>query len=242
MKRLFQCIECGKVFEAVSPAEVSELTPNMYWSTGGALLNEHYSICPDCQEYALYIQKIQCPCCDKLFDISPLDESKMKSAEDLKAAYWKKGTEYYTQCPKCGIVIPIDKSSRPKQAKRPLLIELHATNIAILDAVYRLHIESDEEFAKRFEHDVSGCGGLCNSFTKEIYIAQRDTEPEGKETRDEMVKMALRHEIVHAFLFESGIDQNSWPTDAWGVNEEMVEWFSIQGPKIYQAWKEADAL
>ena len=41
-------------------------------------------------------------------------------------------------------------------------------------------------------------------------------------------KKNLRHEIVHAFLFESGLAENS----EWAYNEEMVDWIAKQGPKI----------
>ena len=53
----------------------------------------------------------------------------------------------------------------------------------------------------------------------------------------------LRHEIVHAFLYESGlhVNANVWH-GAWPESEEMVDWFAIQGPKIYAAWQEADCL
>lgn len=47
----------------------------------------------------------------------------------------------------------------------------------------------------------------------------------------------LRHEITHAFLHESGLRACSW-----GDNEEIVDWIAHQGPKLYQAWKEAGAL
>lgn len=46
------------------------------------------------------------------------------------------------------------------------------------------------------------------------------------------------NEIVHAFLLESGLDENS----EWARNEELVDWIAIQGPKIWKAWQEADAV
>ncbi len=56
------------------------------------------------------------------------------------------------------------------------------------------------------------------------------------------MKATLRHEIVHAFLGESGLSANSNESDAWARNEEMVDWFALQGPKIYKAWQEAGAV
>jgi uncharacterized membrane protein len=51
-------------------------------------------------------------------------------------------------------------------------------------------------------------------------------------------KRILRHEIIHAFLFESGLADDSNSADAWAVNEEMVDWFARQAPKIYKVYKE----
>lgn len=56
-------------------------------------------------------------------------------------------------------------------------------------------------------------------------------------------KETLRHEIVHAFFFESGIADNGLAFDgSWAKNEEMVDWFALQGLKIYKAWQEAGAV
>ena len=52
----------------------------------------------------------------------------------------------------------------------------------------------------------------------------------------------MRHEITHAFLNESGLDANASDTDCWAKNEEMVDWFAIQSPKIYKAFNEVGAL
>lgn len=51
-------------------------------------------------------------------------------------------------------------------------------------------------------------------------------------------KKVLRHEIIHAFLHESGLDWSAAPADCWAVNEEMVDWFAIQSPKIFKVFRE----
>lgn len=48
----------------------------------------------------------------------------------------------------------------------------------------------------------------------------------------------LRHEIIHAFLYESGMDACSASADNWATNEEMVDWFAIQSPKIFKVFRE----
>lgn len=53
-------------------------------------------------------------------------------------------------------------------------------------------------------------------------------------------KKILRHEIIHAFLFESGLECNSLKTYNWAENEEMVDWFAIQSPKIFDVFNDLD--
>lgn len=50
-------------------------------------------------------------------------------------------------------------------------------------------------------------------------------------------KSVIRHEIIHAFLYESGLDSCSW-----AANEEMVDFFAMQFPKLLQIFKEADCI
>lgn len=83
--------------------------------------------------------------------------------------------------------------------------------------------------------------GFCDETTKEIVVETYegdDGRPGVKAKLSVQRKKILRHEIVHAFAFESGLAENS----SWAQNEEMVDWIAIQGPKIWKAWKEAGAL
>lgn len=73
--------------------------------------------------------------------------------------------------------------------------------------------------------------------TEKQYIALNDAEAE------EYRKKTLRHEIVHAFLNESGLSANaSIPQGGWAKNEETVDWIAIQFPKMLKAFKKAGAL
>lgn len=69
-----------------------------------------------------------------------------------------------------------------------------------------------------------------DSYKKQIIITNRHNN--NKTIKDKI----KRHEIVHAFLYESGLDCN---TD-WATNEEMVDWFAIQFPKLQKIYKELD--
>ena len=89
--------------------------------------------------------------------------------------------------------------------------------------------------------------GFCDSVTKQIVLCNMLTYPGFDETEKyaEMYKkQVLRHEIVHAFLNESGLQANSGIINniGWAKNEEMVDFFALQGLKLYEAWKSVDAI
>lgn len=115
--------------------------------------------------------------------------------------------------------------------------------INVLVTEYSITIKrfDEDEYFKRME-----CSGYCSGSLKEIVLCEMSTYPNWEDaTKAEcsiQEKEILRHEIVHAFLNESGLANNSGETDAWARNEEMVDWFAIQGPKIYKAWKDARAI
>lgn len=86
-------------------------------------------------------------------------------------------------------------------------------------------------------------GGYCDGTMKEIVILNLTTVPEWKNTPKEVAerreKETIRHEIIHAFLNESGLGWNSLPIEqAWAKNEEMVDWIAIQYPKISKVFRE----
>lgn len=83
--------------------------------------------------------------------------------------------------------------------------------------------------------------GFCDETTKEIVVETYegdDGKPGIKAKLDVQRKKNVRHELVHAFLFECGLAENS----DWAQNEELVDWIAIQGPKIWKAWQEAGAV
>ena len=55
---------------------------------------------------------------------------------------------------------------------------------------------------------------------------------------DEMQRRTLRHELVHAMAYESGLDDNS----EWAMNEEMTAWVANQAPKMFEVFSLANAI
>lgn len=111
--------------------------------------------------------------------------------------------------------------------------------ICILGTEYEI-IETDEETENRLKK----VWGFCDFNTKQIYINNDVT----KETEDSCKnlqyfrKKVIRHEILHAFLYESGLKENSEDVRAWAEHEEMVDWFAIQIPKIVEVYKQLNIL
>lgn len=84
-------------------------------------------------------------------------------------------------------------------------------------------------------------GGYCSSTAKEIVLLDLKTVPEWANEPREVIsrqeRETMRHEIIHAFLNESGLGWNSLPLEsAWAKNEEMVDWIAIQFPKIHKVF------
>ena len=116
--------------------------------------------------------------------------------------------------------------------------------VSILGTPYEIIVkkyDDEEAFERR------SIAGFCDGYAKEIVSCDmhtyKDWENDTEKTIVECQKETTRHEIVHAFFYESGLWDSSLGIDnSWAKNEEMVDWIAIQGAKIYNAWKEADAL
>lgn len=111
--------------------------------------------------------------------------------------------------------------------------------VNVLGTPYAILFKKKSE-EKLFEDSADG---YCDKTTKEIVILEADENRDPAEVSnfEEYQKQVIRQEIVHAFHMESGL-QASFDVRDEGFPEVIVDWFAIQGPKIMQAWKEADAL
>ena len=116
--------------------------------------------------------------------------------------------------------------------------------INILGTFYTVIVkkyDEDEAFEKE------SCDGYCDGYAKEIVVCDLHTYKGWESAPERSIiqaqKSTLRHEIVHAFFNESGLEQNANSVEgSWARNEEMIDWIAIQGEKIYKAWKEAEAI
>lgn len=88
----------------------------------------------------------------------------------------------------------------------------------------------DDEFLEK-------CDGYCDKSVHLIVIGVREKDCE-LDDFDAYQRKVLRHEIVHAFLFESGL-QESW-THNTGHDETYVDWIASQWPKIAAVFEQLD--
>lgn len=107
--------------------------------------------------------------------------------------------------------------------------------INVLGTEYTVYLTPKSEDPRLEDNDgyTDTSEKLC--VVDDLEHAEKDTFAKGdlKKYR----KQVIRHELLHAFLFESGLDVNSW-----AYNEELVDWIAIQFPKIAQAFTEADCM
>lgn len=88
--------------------------------------------------------------------------------------------------------------------------------------------------------------GITNDAAREIIIenVKMTNDPLAFDMQSQYInqKRVLRHELIHAYLYESGLGDSSNSCDAWAVNEEMVDWFARNSPKIFATFKELKCL
>ena len=111
--------------------------------------------------------------------------------------------------------------------------------VNILGTNYEIIFKNTDEETRLKEN-----WGFTDFYAKEIYITddmEKETENSCKNLIDFKNKV-MRHEILHAFLYESGLRENSNSSIAWAENEEMIDWFAIQIPKIVKVYKELNII
>ena len=75
---------------------------------------------------------------------------------------------------------------------------------------------------------------MCETCAHKIVVADLEDTDETFENLADFKKRVLRHELVHAFLAESGLRSDS----EWAEEEEMVDWIAIQFPKMMKVFQE----
>lgn len=101
--------------------------------------------------------------------------------------------------------------------------------IDVLGREYTISIVAIEDDETLNEQDLDG---YCEHEDAKIVIRKKDNPKN--------MNAAIRHELIHAFLFESGLGFNWEHNTAMGHDENFVDWFALQYPKIHKLFQKLE--
>lgn len=104
--------------------------------------------------------------------------------------------------------------------------------INILGTEYKIKQTSDKKDERLIDRD-----GYCDVYEKVIGLETDHNwnDPHCINNIDQFYKKIKRHEIIHAFFHESGLED-------YGENEQLVDWIAWQFPKILKVINDINAL
>lgn len=112
--------------------------------------------------------------------------------------------------------------------------------VNILGTPYKIDFRTNTQDSK-----LKLCDGYCDYSIKQIVCLKRTDKDKTEldlQNLKTIERRLLRHEIIHAFIYESGLWTDSFNTQSWAMNEEMTDWIALQFPKIYKVYKQLNIL
>ena len=107
-----------------------------------------------------------------------------------------------------------------------------AIEVDVLGTIYSI-VKSNKANDVKLE----SLAGYCDTSVKQIVIDTFKTDNMSMADLDKYEQEIIRHELVHAFLNESGLSDSSW-----GANEEIVDWIALQFPKMLRVFEELNVI
>ena len=110
--------------------------------------------------------------------------------------------------------------------------------VNILGTTYTIEERTEDEDAI-----LKGVDAYCDRTTKEIVIVKLDSDNCTIHNPEWYRNKLIRHEIIHAFLFESGLGECSeWNKNDSQHSEQIVDWLAIQFPKIQKVFEKVGCI
>lgn len=103
---------------------------------------------------------------------------------------------------------------------------MNTKTVNILGTDYSVILANEQE-----EPRLCNMDGFCDDSAKEIYVddmGKAAKSPDSKKDLKAYRNKVMRHELTHAMLS--------------AMNEEIVDWIAIQGPKLMEVWSTAKCL
>lgn len=107
--------------------------------------------------------------------------------------------------------------------------------VNVLGVPYKVHLGTEEDYPilKR-----CGSSGLCDYSIKKIWVTDTRLEQSDADDMSDQnypTNLVLRHELVHAYLNESSMEE-------YAENERLVNVIAMALPKLYDMCKSAGAI
>ena len=111
--------------------------------------------------------------------------------------------------------------------------------VDVLGTEYSLYLDVPEDEDEILQTNA----GYCDDTSHIIAICREEPEDDIDDFASYQ-KRIMRHEIIHAFMFESGLGGDAvWHNiDRQKHPEQTVDWFARQFPKILKAFQTVGAL
>ena len=111
------------------------------------------------------------------------------------------------------------------------------TKINVMGTDFDITYTTEEE-----DPTIKGKSGVCYSLLKKIkidqyiYLDDADGSVSEAEKSSKLLSLLaiLRHEVMHAFFFQSGLDTQC----SFAVDEMLIDWLSLKLPEIVEVMKE----
>lgn len=101
----------------------------------------------------------------------------------------------------------------------------------VLGVEYSVEIKTEEE-----EPYLKECDGFCDFSVKKVTVKKFQKTPNSMDDLKFYTNKVIRHELVHAFFYESGLHVEC----DWALTEELIDWLAIQVPKISKLFEQLD--
>lgn len=101
------------------------------------------------------------------------------------------------------------------------------------DKVNVLGTEYKIFYDKNNKLKINGCDGYCEKVAKELFEEEKVLKQ--LKNLSDYGLCVIRHELIHAFIYECGLDVNC----EWALKEELVDWIAIQFPKLKRCFDNA---
>lgn len=106
--------------------------------------------------------------------------------------------------------------------------------VSVLGTMYEIIKDANtEEYPK-----LKNCDGYTDFSIKRIVVADFEKDESSVEDLEWYKKKVLRHELVHAFIHESGLAENC----SWARDEVLTDWVAMQFEKMLGVFIELNCI